>query len=161
MGGGFVRSTFKANTRVIDELTQFTDNFTQMAGDLGRQAFNEIESDFLDELRYYPSESPDSTYERTFRLRDGWELGFRQTADGFEVVISNGTEYTKHVVGSLAKARAAAARLQAWMHKGRWPLVHDTAEYWWSVFSEIYQDLFDRELARFGFSSTSRKAFTR
>lgn len=158
---GFVRSRWAINTKPLDDLAEFAADIGRIAGDLGETAFTQIEDGFLDELRYYPAPPPNSTYVRTFTLRDGWTLSLDRTADGFSVVVNNSTRYAKYVVGSLAKARAAAAKLQARIHQGRWPLAHDTAEFWFEAFFEVYNDLFAKELGRFGVSSVSRRAFTR
>ncbi len=60
-----------------------------------------------------------------------------------------------------ASARAAAAKAQAWMHKGRWPLAFDTVNAFYELFLEAYTEEFTKELADYGTTSTKRRAFTR
>jgi hypothetical protein len=156
-----IRTTVKQNTRALDELDAFMDDFARLASDIGERAFNRIQEPLLDELRYYPAPRPNQKYVRTFRLRDGWTVDYKRASGGFEIVVGNRTPYTKFVVGSLAQARAAAASFQAWMHKGRWPLAVETVNFWLEAFSEEFRAEFNQELAAFGSASSSRRGFTR
>lgn len=156
-----IRLKVTSNTKPIEDLAAFAGDFVRLSNEMATRAFDRIESDFLDELRYYPAPPPNSTYVRTFTLRDGWTLRVEEADGGFALVIENDTPYSKYVVGSLAKARSAAAALQADVHRGRWPLAKDTVDFWQAAFFELYNEEFARELSRFGTTSTSQRAFTR
>ena len=75
-------------------------------------------------MKVYPSPRPGQTYTRTFKLKRGWKI---QTAGPTGYTISNrarfrGRSYVKYVVGS------ATGTMQAWMHKGRWPLFRNVVD---------------------------------
>jgi hypothetical protein len=156
-----IQITARTNTQISDDLIQFVDSFEVMAAEIGERVFGRIQDDFLDELRYYPAPRPNQRYQRTFKLRDGWEVSYRRTEGGFLVTVANDVPYAKFVVGSLAQARAAAASFQAWMHKGRWPLATETVTFWLEAFNEEFAAEFQRELGRFGSTASRRRAFTR
>lgn len=156
-----IRQRWKIDTKVLDDLAAFAGDFTRMSADIGERAYRRIGDDLLDELQYYPAPRPNQQYQRTMRLKNGWDVGFERSNDGFGVEIENDTPYAKFVVGSLAQSIATAASFQAWMHKGRWPLATETILFFYEAFLEVYQDEFARELAQFGTTSTSRRAFTR
>lgn len=156
-----IRTTLSINTKPLDDLIEFADDFARMASEIGEEAYRSIEDDLIDELRYYPPPRPNQKYQRTYRLRDGWRVSFDRASDGFAIVIGNPTPYTKYVVGSLAQARATAAAFQAWMHKGRWVLAADTVEFWLEEFLSEYRERFTNELSQFGSSSTRRRGVTR
>jgi hypothetical protein len=156
-----ISSKLTTNTRVLDDLSAFADDFSRMAADIGQRAFDQINEPLLDELRYYPPPRPNQKYVRTLRLRDGWTVEYRRASGGFQIVVGNKTPYAKFVVGSLAQARAAAASFQAWMHKGRWPLASETVTFWMEAFHEEFRKEFNQELAQFGGASSSRRGFTR
>lgn len=61
----------------------------------------------------YPPKRPGQRYVRTYRLRNGWTV----TAKGKGVTIANRMPYAGYVMGD------ARGQRQAWMHRGRWPLV--------------------------------------
>lgn len=156
-----IRTRWQINTRILDDLAAYAGDFDRMAADIGERAFTRISDDLLDELQYYPATRPNQTYQRTYRLRDGWDVGFNRESDGFAINIENDAPYAKHVVGSLAQSLAAARAFQAWMHQGRWPLATETVAFWFDAFMEVYQDEFMRDLAQFGSTGASRRAFTR
>lgn len=157
-----ISSKLSNDTRVLDDLEVFLDDYTRMVSDAAERVFNRILGPLLDELRFYPVQRPNQRYDRTYKLRDGWEIAFRRVAGGFEVFVSNATSYAKFVVGSLAQARAAAASFQAWMHKGRWPLAFETVLFWFEVFKEELQEEIRKEtLDRFGSMRSRQRAFTR
>jgi hypothetical protein len=147
---------------VLDDLNAFMDDYTRLVSDAAERAFHRILAPLLDELRYYPAQRPNQKYDRTYTLRDGWNVAFRRAATGFEVIVSNATFYAKFVVGSLAQARAAAASFQAWMHKGRWPLAFETVLFWFEAFKEELKNEIRKEtLDRFGSTTSRQRAFTR
>lgn len=163
MVGGLlvIRSRWKVNTKVLDDLAAFAGDFTRIAGDIGEDLINQFDDGLLDELRYYPPPPANSSYVRTYRLREGWTVTIQRESEGFSIIINNPTPYAKYVVGSLATARATAASFQADIHKGRWPLTTDTVSFWFEGYLEAYQARFMNELGKFGTISSSRRAFTR
>ena len=75
-------------------------------------------------MKVYPPERSGQLYTRTFKLKRGWKI---QTAGPTGYTISNrarfrGRSYVKYVVGS------ATGTMQAWMHKGRWPLFRNVVD---------------------------------
>ena len=162
-----IRTTLITNTSALDEYASYIDHIEERAFEIGQEVYDRLADDVLDELRQYPPEPPGSTYRRTYRLKNGWEIVIVPAAGGFTIEIRNdatsrtGRAYPKYVVGSLAAARATAARFQAWMHKGRWPLAIDTVNAFYELFLEEYRIRFARELADFGTSATRRRAVTR
>lgn len=156
-----IRARLTINTKPLDDLTEFAGDFARIAADIGEGVYRSIEDDLVDELRYYPPPPPNSTYQRTFTLRDGWEVSYGRDGNGFAIRVANETSYSKYVVGSLAQARATAASFQAEVHKGRWVLAADTVAFWFEAFLEEYQSRFTAELSKFGTTSTNRRAFTR
>jgi hypothetical protein len=157
-----IASKLTTDTRVLDDLSAFMGDYTRMVSDAAERAFNRILGPLLDELRFYPVPRPNQKYDRSYKLRDGWNVAFRRASTGFEVIVSNATSYAKFVVGSLAQARAAAASFQAWMHRGRWPLAFETVIFWFEAFKEELQNEIRREtLDRFGSTASRQRAFTR
>lgn len=157
-----ISAKLQINTRVLDDLEVFMDDYVPMVSDAGARAYDRIREPLLDELRYYPRPRPNQRYVRTMRLRDGWEVSYQRSTGGFEVIVRNDAPYAKFVVGSLAQARAAAASFQAWMHKGRWPLATETVEFWLEAFKEELQNEIRQEgLDRFGSTRSRQRAFTR
>lgn len=156
-----IRSRWTINTKPLDDLIEFASDFTRIASDIGEDLMNQYDEGLLDELRYYPAPPAGSTYERTYRLKDGWTVTIQRESGGFAIAIKNPTPYAKYVVGSLATAKAAARSFQAEVHQGRWPLATDTVTFWFEGFLQTYQERFIQELGKFGTTSSSRRAFTR
>jgi hypothetical protein len=162
-----IRSHWKIDTKVLDGISNYAARFDERAFEIGQRAYEKLADDVLDELQIYPPPPPNSKYVRTYRLRNGWRIGIIPATGGFTIEILNdatdkrGVEYSKYVVGSLAQARTTALKAQAWMHKGRWPLAADTINAWFELFMEEYLAEFQRDLANFGSTSSSRRAFTR
>ena len=69
-------------------------------------------------IRPYPPERPGQRYRRTGNLKRSWEAGVR----GNVVYIKNAMPYSGYVVGD------GAGQRQAWMHRGRWYVMHDMVE---------------------------------
>lgn len=157
-----ISTKLQTNTRILDDLEAFMDDYSRMVSEAGERAYDRIRDPLLDELRYYPAPRPNQRYVRTMRLRDGWEVSFQRASGGFQVIVSNDVPYAKFVVGSLAQARAAAASFQAWMHKGRWPLATETVAFWLEAFREELADEIRKEgLDRFGSTRSRQRGFTR
>ncbi len=162
-----IRSRWIINTTPLDGLSDYAAHFEEHAFENGERVYDSLEQEVLDELREYPSPPAGSDYVRTYRLRNGWQINLVPASGGFTIEVLNdavdsrGVEYPKYVKGSLAKARATAAKAQAWMHKGRWPLAFGTVEAFYELFFEAYNESFARDLSAFGSTSSSRRAFTR
>jgi len=155
------------DTRVLDGLSNYAARFDQRAFEIGERVFDQLHDDVLDDLRAYPAPPPNSKYVRTYRLRNGWQMNIVPATGGFTIEIVNdavdkrGRAYSKYVKGSFAKARAAAAKAQAWMHRGRWELAFDTAEAFYGLFMEAFNAGVAQDLAAYGTVTTNRRAFTR
>lgn len=158
-----VKSTWKVDTRALDELSHFASSFNAQAFTLAEQVGAEIAVPLLNELQHYPPVPPGSKYLRTFKLRDGWRIDIGQAGGGqFRFEVSNSTDYTVWVVGSLATAREAAARFQRDFHRANgWFLATDTVTFWFNAFMEEYRERFNAQLSEFGMASGSRRARTR
>jgi hypothetical protein len=156
-----IRSKWKTDTRVLDDLATFAGDFDRIAADIGEEVFREMEGELLYELQDYPPPIANSDYVRTMTLKNGWVISFGRQAGQFFIGIENDTSYSKYVVGSLAQARAAAASFQAEVHKGRWVLARDTIDSWFEDWMQRYSARFAKELSMFGKTTTSRRAYTR
>lgn len=162
-----IRAHMKFDTRALDYLSNYADRFAQRALDIGERVYDQLADEALEDLRRYPAPPPNSKYVRTYRLRNSWRIGLIPASNGFTIEFINdardkrGVEYSKYVQGSLAQARAAAAKAQAWMHKGHWPLAVDTVNAFYELFMEAYQEEFKKDLQDYGTTSSSRRAFTR
>lgn len=156
-----IRSKWRINTKPIDDLAEFAGSLNTLVGELAQESYQAVEDGFLDELRYYPAPPPNSTYVRTMRLKNGWEIHLDLTSDGASIIVENDVKYAKYVVGSLAQAEAAARAFQARIHQGRWPLASNTVSFWFDALKEDFEDRFTRELGKFGTFTVTRRAFTR
>lgn len=162
-----IRSRLKMDTRVLDGLSNYAARFDQRAFETGERIFDSLIDDALDDLRTYPAPPPNSRYIRTGRLRNSWDAGISATAGSFTIEIINdatdkrGVEYSKYVQGSLAQSRSAAAKAQAWMHKGRWPLAVDTVNAFYELLLEEFMSEVQKDLSAYGTIASSRRAFTR
>lgn len=156
-----VKMTLKTISEPDNDLLHFVDDFTSIAQDIGQETFRDIENNLLDELKFYPPPPPNNRYVRTYRLRAGWKAGItRISNDRFALVVSNDTEYTAFVVGSLAQALSVAARFQADVHKNRWRLASETVAFWFDAYLEKVDAGFKTELSKFGRIRNTRRAFT-
>ncbi len=157
-----VRTTLKTISEPDKDIVQFADDFARLSKKIGQRAFKKIEIPLLDELRFYPPERPNQRYVRTYRLQRGWKAGIVQLGvNSFGLVVSNDTDYTAFVVGSLAQAISAAARFQADVHRNRWQLATETVKFWFEAYLEELNKEFESELAQFGTIRNSQRAFTR
>lgn len=158
-----VKSTWKADTRALDDLSHFASSFDAMTFSLAEQVSAEIAPPLLNELQTYPAVPSGSRYIRTFKLRDGWRVDIGEAGKGqFRFEVSNSTDYTVWVVGSLATAREAAARFQRDFHRAHgWFLATDTVTFWFNAFMDEYRERFDAQLSEFGMASGGRRARTR
>ncbi len=91
---------------------------------IGRQQVRNTLERIKRVMGIYPPERPGQDYVRTFKLRRGWKI---ESAGPSGYKISNrarfrGRSYVKYVVGT------AAGTMQAWMHKGRWPLFRNVVD---------------------------------
>jgi hypothetical protein len=155
-----VSSKWKINTKPIDDLAEFARDFEGIVYGLAEQSYNTMADDLLDELQYYPAPPANSTYIRTFALRNGWKIHLQRTSEGVAVIIENPVGHTVYVVGSLAKALSAARSFQARVHAGRWPLASETVSFWFEAWKEDFDARFAQELGKFGTSTVTRRAFT-
>jgi hypothetical protein len=162
-----IRARLKTDTKVLDGLSNYAARFDQRAAEIGERVYESLEAELLDDLKRYPAPPANSKYKRTYRLRNAWRSEIAPSTGGFTIEIVNdavsarGVEYSKYVVGSLAQDRAQAAKAQAWMHKGRWPLAVDTVDAFYELFLEAYDIGFREDLSSYGSTSSSRRAYTR
>lgn len=156
-----VKSKWKFNTKPLDDLVEFANDFENIVYGLVEESYNAFAPDLLDELEYYPAPPANSTYIRTFALKNGWKIHLYRGSDGIAIVIENDVGYTSLVVGSLAKAIAAARAFQARIHQGRWILASETVSFWFEAVIEDFDARFAKELGKFGTSKVTRRAFAR
>lgn len=162
-----IRSRWIIDTSVLDSLSNYAARFDTRALEIVEPIFDSLHDDVLDDLRQYPAPPPNSRYKRTYRLYNSWQVNLVPATGGFTIEILNdardkrGRPYSKYVKGSFAKARATAAKAQAWMHKGRWPLAFDTVEAFYELFMEEYQAEFTKDLVNYGTTNVTRRAYTR
>jgi len=156
-----IRNRWDIDVSSINDLILISDRYTDLVEETGQETFDALYGNLTDELQYYPPPPPDSTYIRTFKLRDGWEIRLRRTDNGIEVVIENAVSYGKFVVGSLAKAIAAAKAFQAKVHQGRWPLATETVQFWYQAFVEEFEKRLGEKIRIEVKAKVSKRAFTR
>jgi hypothetical protein len=95
--------------------------------EIGKESFEEIRDPMLSELQFYPPKLPNQKYIRTYKLKQGWKVGYSKiNANTFAVTVSNDTDYTSFVVGSLDINLSEAVKFQASIHRNRWPLASKT-----------------------------------
>lgn len=127
------------------------DDIYGIAFDAGKEAYKVIQTPFLDELKFYPPERPNQKYVRTYKLRRGWKVSIKRIdANSFALVVSNATEYTSFVVGSLAQTESAAASFQAAVHRNRWELGFNIVQRWFESYLDEFNKAMANELKRFG-----------
>jgi hypothetical protein len=158
-----IKQAWKVNVQPLEDMAEFAGNLDDKAFQLFEQSTAEIEQGLMDDLRTYPAVPPNSTYERTYKLRDNWSASIGQAGDGlFKFEVSNDTDYAVWVVGSLAQMREAAARFQQEFHRDNgWELATDKVTRWFNRLLEDYQSRFENELAEFGGFTLKRRARTR
>ena len=147
---------------LLEDMKAYTEGYNKLVADEGRRIFEGIKPPLLDELRFYPDKPPNSTYERTNTLKEGWFAEFQSGQNGFNANIGNDTDYTQWVVGSLAQDRDAAARFQQEFHANNgWPLATDTVGFWLDAYVEDLDAWHQEELSQFGGINQKRRAYTR
>lgn len=156
-----IRSRIRSDTRVLTGLSNYAARFNERVTQAGEAAYNQLADVLLDDLRTYPPPPPNSTYVRTFALRNGWVLGILKDSGGFAIELSNKVPYAKYVVGSLAQSLEAAGAFQAMIHKGRWPLASETFAAFRDLFLEAFNAEIAKELKDYGTVTTSQRAYTR
>jgi hypothetical protein len=91
---------------------------------IGRRKIYDAMNRITREMEGYPAERPGQRYKRTGNLGFSWDV--KKIERGY--VVENtakdkrGRLYGKWVVGD------AYGKKQAWMHRGRWPLLRDVVE---------------------------------
>lgn len=157
-----IKTTLKTISRPSKDISQFAKEYNKLAYEAGQEAFSAIREPLLDELKFYPPELPNQRYVRTYRLRRGWKAGVKRiNGNTYSLVVSNDTEYTAFVVGSLAKTVSAAQRFQAAIHRGRWLLATETVQFWFNAYLEEIDKRFTDKFSDFGTVVNRQRAFTR
>lgn len=158
----FISVRMDANVAPLEGLEAYVKAFPKKAQELGRETYEEIRPMLLSELRFYPPVPAGSRYQRTYRLRKNWQVGFEATGEGFRITIQNGTRYAVWVVGSLAQDVFAAQRFQREFHaRHGWVPVAKTAAFWFDAFVESFIDAFKADIGEFASATFKRRAFTR
>lgn len=151
-----------ADVTPLEGLEAYLEQFPKKAQEVGREVYEAVRPPLLDELRFYPPVPPGSRYQRTYRLRNNWEVTFEMTPGGFRFGVSNKTWYAAWVVGSLAQNIDAASRFQREFHaRHGWPLASATAGFWFDAFVEEFAQAFMADIGKFANTSISRRAVTR
>ncbi len=146
-----IRQRYESNFASAFGLEQLAKDFPKIALETGREAFGDIREPLLDTLRVYPPKLPNQKYVRTFKLRRGWKAFIQPISpNSFAVVVSNDTDYTSFVVGSLAQAVSTAAQFQADIHRGRWNLATTTVSIAFEDFLKAYDKRLASKLSKFG-----------
>jgi len=158
-----VKQAWKVNAEPLGQGAELIANFQTRAFSLFEQEAAEVAPDLLTDLQFYPAPPPNSTYERTYKLRDGWQMFIGQVSGSlFKFEVSNSVGYTQWVVGSLAQARSAAARFQRDFHRSNgWELATDKVTFWFQKLKASYQARIEEELTRDGIFTLKRRARTR
>jgi hypothetical protein len=156
-----IRQRWDVDVSGTQDLISLANRYEDLVMQSAAEAFGGTQDDLLDELQYYPPPPSGSTYIRTFKLRGGWRLGLRRTDRGIEIVIENDVPYAALVVGSLAKAIAAARAFQARVHQGRWPLATETVSFWYEILIETFEEILGEKVQLIITAQSSRRAFTR
>lgn len=138
-------------TSVFSEIEGLVNDFPRIAFETGDESFKVIREPLLDTLRFYPPKLPNQRYVRTFKLRRGWKA-FIQRIDSnrFAIVVSNDTDYTSFVVGTLAQTESVAASFQSAIHQGRWRLATTTVEEQFNEFLRVYDKKLSEKLSNLG-----------
>lgn len=167
-----IRSRLSIDTAPLDALDALLTAFADVVAEAGDQTLAAIEPHLLDELRYYPGpvktpidwQTPKQMHaffatggfgqgiptRRTGGLAAGWEVEGQGTQAGYEIVVTNRVPSARFVVGSLAKARTAAARFQQRMHAATgWPLATDTVAFWFEAAQEQFRERLVQQIAAF------------
>lgn len=156
-----LRQRWDVDVSGTQALIDLASRYEDLVMESGEEAFNRLGPDLLRDLEQYPPPLPHSDYIRTFTLGGGWIIGIRRTSRGVEVVIENDVPYAKYVVGSLAKALAAARSFQARIHRDRWPLASETVSEWYEAFIGVFEEILSEKVQLTINATTSRRAFTR
>ena len=156
-----IRSRIKTDTRVLSGLSNYAARFDQRVYEAAERSYNKLADEFMDDIRQYPPPPPNSEYERTFDLRNGWTLGIRREAGSFVIELFNKVAYVKYVMGSLAQALSVAASFQARVHQGRWRLASEIFAAFRDLVLEDFNIELAQELTAYGTVTTSQRAYTR
>lgn len=159
-----LRLRFEADITASQNLRGKLRNVKRIAQEAGQDAFNQIERPLAADLQFVPPEWGNKKRDwqtdtqrnaffasdgfgggiptrRTGAMIAGWTVTFTAVGRGFRIGISNPVDFTRFVVGSLAKQVSRAARFQQRMHKATgWPLATETVQFWLNEAAEIFKD---------------------
>lgn len=181
-----MRLISEANTKPLDGLYAFLGRYEELLAESGQEASRELTPELLVRLgeqppvRSYPSQYPIEwtsekqrrayfatdgfgagiPYKRTGGLAAAWEVLFERTADGFRMIVQNGSRAARFTYGSLAKNPQAAARFQQRFHAiTGWqlasPIVHD----WMNAVTDLTMVKLGQKIAGLGIN-IKRRAVT-
>jgi len=104
-------------------------------------------------------------YQRTFELRDDWQLEFKAQEGRITLTISNkaqndrGDYIAQFVVGTLnQRSRREAAEPQQPFHSPRWPLAVDTVNFWLDAYRENVVGALETQFDEFLQSTIRRRS---
>ena len=175
-----IRYKVETISNPIKALTKFVGSFDDTAYDVFEEAYNEVESPFLDALMQKPgpakkpidwtTDKQQAAYfasdgfgggiptHRTGALSDAWTVTISRAGNQFLFVAENPLPASKFLFGSLAKNRKRALRYQQRFHANTgWPVATDIVQEWTQKFVELYQE----KLSAIGVAEINRRAFTR
>lgn len=182
-----IRHTLTTTLGPIDRALDFLDNVEEELASVGQAVMQEIKPELLDELqdlppkRAYPDEYPieftSDKQRKAYFATDGfgrgiptvrdntlinsWEITGQAKGNMFSIITRNLQDWSKYVVGSLAKDISRAARFQQNFHQiTGWKLATIPVQEW----QKVAQFLFKKEfLARWKGAITGQfkgRAFT-
>ncbi len=169
-----IRFTMKTSIEPLESSIAFLEDIDQQIFQIGEAVIQEIKPELLDELqdkppkRDYPEDYPIEwtsekqkkaffasdgfgagiPTERTDSMINSWEIFGEVVKGSFNIVVRNTKDWSKFIVGSLAKTVSRAARFQQNFHAiTGWPLATIPVHRW----TAIAQTLFEKEFnARWG-----------
>jgi len=155
--------TVETDITASQNLRKKIKNVQQIAQKAGRKAFQEIELPMVADLQFTPGAVKKPIDWQTEKQRkaffatdgfgngiptvrnnamvDAWSVEYKTSGQGWQIVVNNPVDYTRFVVGSLAKRVDRARRFQQRMHKATgWPLATETVQFWLGEAVEIFRE---------------------
>jgi hypothetical protein len=135
--------------KTLRYLETFDDTVREIYYKTALEAWDEIKAQFLTALQFYPPVPAGSRYQRTFRLRRGWQVDLELANDTVTVVVFNPTTYTSKVMGALTTVDSVARQAQQAFHaRNGWPIALDTTRTWFNIFKDAFLESFTEALIK-------------
>lgn len=173
-----IKATF--DTRALDNLEAFVDQFADVAYMAFEETVADIEPVMLAELETEPPKPTyplrwasdkqriavmiklrkenNLPYRRTGKIRQAWVTELARSGNAFTFTVANTAPASVFVYGSLAQNRTAALRFQQPFHQDTgWQAATDTVSYW----QNAIQEDFAKNLNKIAQVQFKRRAYTR